>query len=272
VIEKVGMVLGLLQIFDKADVDGSGRLDEGECKDLLEAMFDDDRREVIDEAWTRLLKRVSKSSSAPVRGKSQISKDEWVHVWMPPANPAEDWVPLRPYVQLGGPIAGATASGRAAELQSIFRLKGVDVYQELFDELAKAAQVRSSGSGKSVDAMDSAHIDKLPRALDLDRVLGKDDVEKVRKDLKLAGGGQLTAAAWRAWLQGSTDSVKRIMRLKNERLADDELFDVVDQMRNDHGRFGISVRATPTVMCPRVQFGVACDLKSFLCVELSRRR
>lgn len=244
VIEKVGMVLGLLQIFDKADVDGSGRLEEGECKDLLETMFDDDRRDVIDEAWKRLLKRVEDSNS---RGrsarKSEISKDEWVHVWMPPADPSKDWVPLRPYVQPGGSIAGATSSGRAAELQSIFRLKGVDVYQELFDELAKAAQVRSIGSGKSVNAMDSAHIDKLPRALDLDRVLSKEDVEQVRKDLKLAGGGQLTLAAWRAWLQDDkAKSVKNIIRLKNERLADDELFDVVDQMRNDLGRFGISVR------------------------------
>ena len=176
---------------------------------------------------------------------------------MPPANPGEDWVPLRPYVQLGGSIAGATASGRAAELQRIFRLKGVDVEQELFDELAKAAKVRGSGSGKSVDAMDSAYIDKLPLALDLDRVLGKDDVEKVRSDLKLSGGGQLTVSAWRAWLQGNTDSVKHIMRLKNERLADDELFDVVDQMRNDHGIFGISVRATPTPSRSRVQFGLS---------------
>jgi Ca2+-binding EF-hand superfamily protein len=245
VIEKVGMVLGLLQIFDKADVDGSGRLEEGECKDLLEAMFDDDRREVIDGAWAKLLQRVSKTGGMGGQ-KTQISKDEWVHIWMPPANPAENWAPLRPHVQLGGQTPRASASGRAAELQSIFRLKGVDVYQELFDELAKAAQVRSSGGGKSVDTMDADHVEKLPRALDLDRVLSKDDVAQVRKDLRLADGGQLTVAAWRGWLQGSSNSVKRIMRLKNERLADDELFDVVDQMRNDQSRFGISVRTNPS--------------------------
>jgi hypothetical protein len=77
-------------------------------------------------------------------------------------------------------------------------------------------------------------------------VLSKDDVAQVRKDLRLADGGQLTVAAWRGWLQGSSNSVKRIMRLKNERLADDELFDVVDQMRNDQSRFGISVRTNPS--------------------------
>ena len=226
VIEKVGMVLGLLQIFDKADVDGSGRLEEGECKDLLEVMFDDDRLEFIDVYWSRLLQRVgsTRSSSSLSLGqsgsKAQISKDEWVHVWIPPADPEENWVPLRqPEV---------TQSGRAGDLQKMFRLKGVDVYQELFDELAKSAQIRSSNRGKSVSTMDAdIAIDKIPRALDLDRVLHKNDVAACRKDLRLQDGGQLTVSAWRTWLQGSSSSVKRIMRLKNE-----QVMNVLSKMMN----------------------------------------
>ena len=85
--------------------------------------------------------------------------------------------------------------------------------------------------------------------------------------MKIANGGQLTIAAWRAWLQGNSDSVKRIMRLKNERLADDELFDVVDQMRNDHGRFGISVRTLVMTIALRLEPTFHCVLENRLCLS-----
>ena len=277
VLEKVDMVLGLLQIFDKADADGSGRLEESECKELLRRMFDDDRAAVIDDAWHNLQRRVTKSAVSRRRSRdgsveTAISRDEWVHVWVPPADPAEDWVPLRPYVPLGGLAHGAPVQqGRAKELLDMFRLKGrakMDVFQEMFEELAKYAGARGPG-GKPVQVVDSEALRALPRALDLERVLDDDDVSAIRTELKLEGGGKLTIGAWKAWLQGGSPTLKRIMRLKNEQLADHELFDVVEQMRSkDADRFSIA----DAPLLDDVSFDVARDTNLLLAIAYTYNR
>jgi hypothetical protein len=152
-MEKMDMVLGLLQIFDKADADGNGKLDEGETKELLRMMFDDDRENVIEDTWRALLKRIERNGDGPGTGgrglrggggggggrgevSRKISQDDWVHAWLPPSDPAATWEPMCPHVVDGHTTGGITPRGvggrppRETELASMFRLtKRADVYR-----------------------------------------------------------------------------------------------------------------------------------------------
>ena len=106
--------------------------------------------------------------------------------------------------------------------------------------------------------LDAHALSHLPRALDLERVLTKADAEQIREEMGVTVGGKVTVGQWKSWWQKDSPGFKKVKRLKHEKLADDELCDVIEQMRSKEAdKFCIGDEPTIEDMA----FDVARDTK-----------